>query len=102
MLHLNDFQRKKIKSYIGFSLKARKILLGTDAILKKKQFELVIIDNELSQNARDKIIKHCEEKKYILVDNLSELSSKAGCKALALLDAELAKTVINSVNTHKE
>ncbi|MDR0751309.1 MAG: hypothetical protein LBF12_01785 [Christensenellaceae bacterium] len=98
MQELDNLQKSKIKSYIGFAIKSKAIVIGTDNITsytKKKKLALCLIDKTLSENAKKKISRHfVGNKNLIIIDNLGELSSRGSCRALAIIDANLASVIL--------
>ncbi len=88
-------QKSKIESYIGFAIKARKVIFGYNAILlaKTKKY-LFICCNTASHNTIDKIIKLAHKEKCILAmlyqGSLEQITGKINCKVLAISDKNFA------------
>ena len=57
---INNFG--KIKTYIGFAIKSRKIKFGVDDILKLKNAELIIVSDSLSESGMKKLEGFAERK----------------------------------------
>ena len=85
---------KKIKAYVGFAKKSRKIVYGTDDIIKTKNCKIILISDELSDGSVKKIenfiknnninILEFDSKSYLeIIDNIS-------IKAVAITDENLA------------
>jgi hypothetical protein len=78
-------------------------VIGTDNItryLKSKIPALCLIDETLSENAKKKLISHFNgNKNLITIDNLGELSSRDSCKALAILDNNLANAIVKCLES---
>lgn len=55
MIEVNRLLLQKLKTYIGFSLKNRSIIIGSDAILSYQRTGIVIYRNDLSENILRKI-----------------------------------------------
>lgn len=85
---------EKIRSYIGFAIKSRNIVYGTDNILKSKA-KLVIVSDRLSQNAIDKLNNKFHKVIIIKDETFAELGSSA--LALAILDSSLANAIKNNL-----
>ena len=82
----------KIKTYIGFAIKSNKILLGTDNILASNKPKLVLISDELSENAEKKLSKNnkCFKLKKQEFETAVTIN---GVKAIAVVDVSLAETI---------
>ncbi len=93
---LSQANYTKIKSYVGFAIRAGKTVLGTDNILNTKKLHIVILDDTLSENAVKKIKNHCEAINCPLhiVKDTAKLLAKEGCKAFGIRDKSLAKAII--------
>jgi len=88
--------RAKIKTYIGFAVKAGKIIQGTDNLLiHKKKLYLVVIDEGLQPNALNKIISYAENRqvKMLKTENLSELTNIMNYKVIGITNKSLAEQI---------
>ncbi|MDR2266546.1 MAG: hypothetical protein LBE09_03020 [Christensenellaceae bacterium] len=103
MIKLETLQRAKARTYIGFAIKSRTAIIGTDNILKCRRVNLLLIDETLSDNAKAKLMsKHQDTNRCITIDNLGELTSLEGCKALAILNHNLAMAILKCADAHFE
>ena len=88
---------KLIKTYLGFSIKSRAIVIGQDRLKDfNDKVHLIVYCSTASQNLQD-LIKRLAEKfkcKYILLDDLQEYTSIDGCKVLGLTNKSLADAII--------
>ncbi len=85
----------KIKTYVGFSLKAGKCVMGVDNIIKLSRPVLVLYSTELSPNSERKL---CEvalkyEHNLVRIEDFNTISPREGCKALAVKDKSLADAI---------
>jgi len=95
-------QSTKAFSYLGFAIKSRKVVFGTDSIVEyKKKMYLIVVSELLAQNAQDKIVRRAEQhqiKVKVLADSeFTQLVPKNGCKAIAITSAELAKALLGEL-----
>lgn len=97
--------QEKISCYIGFSVKAGKIIYGLDDLLKfPYKAKVVLISDDLTENSLKKLDtiknKYFDLKIYKIIEPiLEDLVHKKNCKLIALTDAELSKAVCNNINT---
>lgn len=89
----------KIKSYIGFAIKARKALFGLDNITDyRKRTYLILIDESLSPNSTKKLTRHAEEKNIPLVPYIIDsVLPEKNCKAIGIIDQNLAAAILNEL-----
>lgn len=87
----------RIKSFVGFSVKARKIIYGVDNITtatgKRKPY-VILASTDIAANSLEKLNRYAE--KYaieVLNADIEELISGRNCKAIGLTDENLAKAV---------
>lgn len=90
----------KVRSYIGFCFKARKLVLGSSAIgtLKGGVF-LLIMDGNAAQNSIRYALKY--KKRFlcpllVCKDGFEELVGKPLCRLAAVCDENLAKAILDS------
>lgn len=81
----------KIKSYIGFAIKARKIVFGQDNILKSKNCKLIISSQNLSQNALQKLTN--TQIKLIILPNEVYQSLELKGLVVGITDQNLANAI---------
>ncbi|MFA6866698.1 MAG: hypothetical protein WCR54_04190 [Clostridia bacterium] len=89
----------KIKSYVGFAIKSGKILYGVDMIiLSRKKPYIVLIDDNISENSLSKLQNKLSQYKIEVENvNMEEIFPNKNCKALGIMDRNLAKAIINEV-----
>ena len=89
------------ESYLGFAVRSGKIIYGIDNIeLNRKRKYVIVLGNDASENLHEKASRYSEKFNVPMVclnESLSEMINKPNCKIVALLDANMAKAVIQSV-----
>ncbi len=87
----------KIKTYVGFAIKSRKIKYGVDDILKLKNANLIIVSESLAESGMKKLEGFAEKKSIRLVkldsENFLEAVQNSYVKAAAILDENLAEAI---------
>lgn len=83
----------KINSYIGFAIKGRSIVYGTDNILKSSKLKLVVASDELADNSLKKLQNHY--KNTVILPQNEYLALNLQTKAFGILDANLANAIQN-------
>ncbi len=87
----------KIKTYIGFAIKSRKIRFGVDDILKLKNASLIIVSDSLAESGMKKLEGFAERKSIELIkfneSDFLELIQNISIKATAILDENLAEAI---------
>lgn len=87
----------KIKTYIGFAIKSRKIRFGVDDILKLKNVSLIIVSDSLAESGMKKLEGFAERKSIELIkfneSDFLELIQNISIKATAILDENLAEAI---------
>ena len=99
--------KDKIETYIGFCIKSRKIIIGVDALgTSRKKVYCILICNTLSENSLNSVkkigIKLGVPVIKVLNKSLEEISFIKACRVLALTDKELAKAVMENLNSDYE
>ena len=81
----------KINSYVGFAIKSRNIIYGTDSILaSKSKCKLILVSQNLSQNAINKLKKVDQ----VVLLNADQFESLFGnTLAVAITDINLANAI---------
>ena len=85
----------KVKSFIGFAIKAGKALFGVDLILTSRHApRIVLIDNSLSDNSKNKLNGYLNKNsiRSYTVD-MEALYSGKNCKAVGVMDKNLAQAI---------
>ena len=90
----------KISSYVGFAIKARKVLIGQSLIKgnKTKQIYCLLVCSSASENlinlAQNVASKqNCE---LITINNLEDLTHISGLKIIAITDESLGNAIIKN------
>ncbi len=91
-------EKSKIQTYLGFCVRARKIVYGTDEIeTQKKSVFLIVFDETLSENSLKNLCKASERLGCPIVkankDALANALFKPAVKAVAIKDKSLAKAI---------
>ncbi len=89
---------KLIKTYLGFSIKSRAIVIGQDRLkVSRDKIYLIMYCPTGSQNLKDLAIRLAEKHKCkaICVDErLEDYASMKGCKLLGLTNNSLAEAIL--------
>ncbi|MBQ8295451.1 MAG: hypothetical protein IJX87_03345 [Clostridia bacterium] len=95
--------KSKIETYLGFCIRAKKIVFGVDNVEKqRKGIKLLIADGELGQNSL-KVMKKTQERfdcPLLITENgiLSERLHRDGVKAVAITDDHLASAILSAAD----
>lgn len=98
--------QSKVRTYIGFCIKARKISLGATAIgTLKGGVHLLIMDANAAKNSQRFALKF--KNKFacpllICKEDLSDVVNKPECKLAAISDKSLADAILNSGDINYE
>lgn len=90
---------KRIKSYVGFAIKARKALFGLDNItISKKRLFIILLDKSLSPNSAKKLKRYAEDKNVPFVEYcIDNILPDRNCKAIGIIDQNLATAIFNEL-----
>lgn len=92
-----EFNAEKIKTYVGFAIKSRKIKFGVDDILKLKRASLIIISESLTESGMSKLIGYSSKNSIKMIvlnsDCFYEIIQNTSVKAIAILDNNLADAI---------
>ncbi len=95
-----NLSNNKVQTYLGFAIKARKIVFGADDILKAKRQKVILASKNLSEASLQKIETFANTKNIplIIVDNQTFLSvfGEKNIKVIAITDEGLASAIIKS------
>lgn len=87
----------KIKTYIGFAIKSRKIKFGVDDILKLKKADLIIVSDSLAESGKSKLEGFAKKKGLEQIEFgqeiFAEIVQNTNIKAAAILDKNLAEAI---------
>ena len=90
----------KLTTYIGFAIKTGSAVLGLDGIKKAEGIKVIIYSAEASGNTIKEIRYYAAKKKAVLLRiedaDLSEITKKNNCKAVAVTDYSLAQGIITN------
>ncbi len=92
-------QEAKIKSYIGFAIKARKILYGLDNItMSKKKPYLLLVDASFSPNSQKKLASYAQNNEIPIINySLEAVIPDRNCKAVGIMEKNLASAVLKEL-----
>lgn len=90
----------KIKSYVGFAMRSRQFILGTDAIEKYiGKCEIILTSNSLSNSSAESINKLANKKSVPIYcldqQDLADVVGNANIKAIAITDKNLSDAIKN-------
>lgn len=90
----------KIVSYIGFAIKARKVVIGQGALKQAKEdIHLILVDSTASENLKN-LAQNVANKKncpvIITKTPLAELSHLTDIKIIGITDQNLAKSILEN------
>ena len=90
-------QRSKVETFIGFSIRAKKLIAGANAIRESKGLYLMFVCNTASENSQKDAQKLAKSKGIPLVlikkGTAEDLVLRANCKMFAIADKDLAKAI---------
>ena len=93
----------KISSYLGFCIRAGKIVFGVDRIETLKKAYLLLADEELKENSFQIMLKASEKFSVRLIVTeeklLGELLHRPQVKAVAITDEQLALAIIKAMES---
>ena len=105
LLGVNFLEKSKILTFIGFSLRAKKLRCGVNAIKTiKKSVKVLILCATASNNTFDEVVKIAKKLNSTLiisVDNkVEDIVNKEHCKLLAVEDESLANAILDNLDSH--
>ena len=87
----------KVKTYVGFAVKSRKIKYGVDDIIKLKTASLILVSDALAESGLGKVKAYALKKSIdcLLIDfeNFNDIIQNQSIKAAAILDDNLADAI---------
>ncbi len=96
-LSRRSMKTEKIRSYVGFSVKAGKAKIGIDNILSaKKEPFVVLYDEKLSDNSKKKLLSSCK-KSAVFSAPMSEILPGKNCLAIGVCEKNLASAIIKEM-----
>lgn len=96
-----QFVPDKIKTLTGFAIKSSKIIFGSDNIVSgRKRKYLIIVCRSLSENGFNRLKNNCGGIPMLkcLCADLSEITHRDNCKAIAFTDKQMADAALNGFN----
>jgi len=97
-------ENDKVKSLLGFAIKAGKVIFGIDNInASNRRKHLIVVCHSLSEKPMKQLVRN-HSTSYVLKVKyalLEDVIFKANCKVIALTDKQMAEAIINSYNRDK-
>ncbi len=93
--------KSKVETFLGFALKKRAVITGSDGVSHLRRADLVLMCNSGSQNAKKQAISAGVRLKCPVVEcliPLEDLLGKQNCKIAAVTDKNLAAAILNNLN----
>ncbi len=88
---------ERIRSFVGFAVKAKKVKIGVDNIIAAKYAPFcVLYDNKLSDNSKKKLLNKCANTFTALIDMESIYPNK-NCLAIGVCERNLAEAIIKEM-----
>lgn len=98
--------RSRIETFIGFSIKAGKISLGSGAIdTLKNGVYLIIVSADAAKNTQKLAVKYKNRFNCPLLickSDFERVVNKSGCKIAAIRDRQFAKLIIENIDSNYE
>ncbi|AIY85705.1 MULTISPECIES: 50S ribosomal protein L7ae family protein [unclassified Thermotoga] len=103
---MEDQVRRKVYSYIGFAVRARKIVFGKERmrayIRSPREKKLIIIAEDASERTKRDTIMRCENKKvpYVIMfskEELGRLLDKPAVSVIGLEEDNLIDAILGMV-----
>ena len=97
---------EKIRAYLGFCLRAGKILFGVDDLeVYRKKIHLILVDESIAENSLKRVHKANETFNAPVLTFqsglLGELLHRPTVKAVAIKDFNLAKAILSVAGERK-
>lgn len=92
----------RINTFVGFAVRAGKIVWGTDNVLAwKKKLRLILASENVSENALEKLRRYAESKpadlKVLGSDAVAELTHRDGVKVIGITDKNLSDAIVQEL-----
>lgn len=102
----NALGKSKIETFIGFSVKSRKIAYGCGAIdALKNEVYLIIVSADAAANTQKLAVKFKNRHKCPLLickTDFERIVNRAGCKIVAVRDRGLARAITENTDNDYE
>ncbi len=93
--------KPNVKTYLGFAKKKNSLLIGYESVFRARQkVYLVLIQQDLAENAKKKVTEYCETKKIPLFTADEPLEATVyipNCKAIGITDKSLSEVIIKNL-----
>lgn len=91
----------KIVAYVGFAIKSKNIIYGTDDIIKSKRAKIILLSESLSDSSKSKIENYAKQKnievKNFKAEVFNEIMNNQNIKAAAITNESLADAINKSL-----
>lgn len=91
----------KIVAYVGFAIKSKNIIYGTDDIIKSKRAKIILLSESLSDSSKSKIENYAKQKnievKKFKAEVFNEIINNQNIKAAAITNESLADAINKSL-----
>jgi len=92
----------KIKTYVGFAIRSRKIIFGYDNIVTyKKTQNLILVSSTVNEKVKGKINSFAENKNIKIVNlqgiTVEELTDRDNSKIISIIDESLSNAIISQL-----
>ena len=103
--NISETDSNKIKSYIGFAIRAGRVKYGAEGIVKAgtARIRLICVRADISSSTLDSLDRFAGSSGiYIIVlaEDICAALNKPGVKALALTHPQLSKAITDCITTH--
>ncbi len=94
---------RKFDTFIGFSIKAGKVVFGADNLRTyRRRIRLIVLSSDVSERTQRDMIELATKKNCrvirLLDENLEDIVFKTNCKVIGLTDINLAQAVLDNSN----
>ena len=96
---------KLIRTYLGFSIKSKAIVIGQDRLkVNKGKIYLIVYCSTASQNLKDLSLRLATKFKCkaIMLPDMESYTNISGCKVLGLTNESLANAIIKVAENNQE
>lgn len=93
-------QQSRIKSYIGFSIRMRKIVFGLEMVRRTRHLKLVLYTVDLGECAKKSLTNYCNNNHiplHIINFDIGAEIGKPAVKIIGMMDDGLAKAVLDNL-----
>ncbi len=99
-------EKSKIETYLGFCVRARKIIFGVDEVSKQRKSYLILVDEGLGESSQKEVRKTWERLRcptYVVErDALATLLHRSGVKVVSIQDKNLAMAILSVVDSEPQ